>query len=402
MNASVATPRSLLLMLAALISLGPLAIDAYLPGMPQMADSLGVTIHSIELTLSLFLICFAAGQLIGGPFSDHYGRRLTILLGLGLYCIGSLLASLTTSIELLWVARIIQALGGGIGVVNTMAVVRDLSSGRESARIMSRIVTIMMMAPLLAPFLGSLLVWLGGWRSIFIALMAYGLLLLLVFYKALPETHPHSATSVNMNPLRRYWQVLSHRSALGYVAATAFTHAGMFAFITGSSLVYMEYYGFSVQMFPVLFGMNVMMVILSNRINIRLLNRFDPVKMLVYGQCFQLLIGASMLCSYLFLPQLPVWLLTPMIMLFIGVQGFIMGNGVSSAVEYFPQNAATATAVINACGFTMGALGGAVVGLLGDGTPLPMILVIATCPLLGILLRSWLHRTWFRACGPAA
>lgn len=392
MIAKQTSNRGLIWMLAGLISIGPLAVDAYLPAMPMIATSLATSIHDVELSLSIFLVGFALGQLVGGPFSDHYGRRGTILIGLGLFALGSLMASLSQSIQMLWLARLVQAFGGGMGVVNTMAVVRDLYSGREVARALSRVISIMMAAPLLAPFLGSLLLLISGWRSIFVVLVIYALLLLLVLLRTLPETRqPDTNLSQRPNPLQRYWQVMRHRTTLGFLFSTAFSQAGMFAFITGAALVYMQHYQISPQIFPFLFGMNIITLIACNRINVVLLNHYDPATLLKMGQGIQLLIGFVLLGSFLWF-ELPLWVLVMLIMLFIGQHGFIMGNGISSAVNYFPHNAATASALITATGFMMGAASGTLVGLLGDGSPIPMLIVMAACPVLGILLRSLLHR----------
>ena len=390
MNTKQTSNRGFIWMLAGLISVGPLAVDAYLPAMPVIASSLGVSIHKIELTLSVFLVGFALGQLIGGPLSDRYGRRATIISGLTLYVAGGLVAAFSTSIELLWVARLFQALGGGLGVVNTMAVIRDLYSGREAAKALSRVVAIMMAAPLFAPFLGSGLLLASGWRSIFIGLAVYGALLLAVLAWKLPETRRVSS-GPSQSALRRYLEVLKHRPVLGFLVATAFSQASMFAFITGSSLLYMEYYGVSAQLFPVVFGLNILALIACNRLNVRLLGRASPLRILSIGQAMQL-VTASLLLLVFLLVSPPLWLTVALIMLFIGMQGLIIANGMASAAENFRQSAATTSAVMNASGFMMGALAGGAVGVLGDGSPLPLLGVMAASPLLGITLRRLLHR----------
>jgi len=390
MNTKQTSNRGFIWMLAGLISVGPLAVDAYLPAMPVIASSLDVSIHQIELTLSVFLVGFALGQLIGGPLSDRYGRRATIISGLALYVVGGLVAAFSTSIELLWVARLFQALGGGLGVVNTMAVIRDLYSGREAAKALSRVVAIMMAAPLFAPFLGSGLLLASGWRSIFIGLAVYGALLLAVLVWKLPETR-RIATGPSQSALRRYLEVLKHRPVLGFLVATAFSQASMFAFITGSSLLYMEYYGVSAQLFPVVFGLNILALIACNRLNVRLLGRASPLRILGIGQTMQLVTASLLLLVFLFSPP-PLWFTVALIMLFIGMQGLIIANGMASAAEYFPHSAATTSAVMNASGFMMGALAGGAVGVFGDGSPLPLLGVVAASPLLGITLRYLLHR----------
>lgn len=390
MNQKQTSNRGFIWMLAGLISVGPLAVDAYLPAMPAIADSLGVSIHQIELTVSVYLIGFALGQLIGGPLSDRYGRRVTIFVGLALYVVGSLVAAASDSIEVLWAARLVQAFGGGVGVVNTMAVVRDLYSGRESAKALSRVVAIMMAAPLFAPFLGSTLLLASGWRSIFVGLGVYAALLLAVLAWKLPETRRVS-TQPNKSVLGRYFEVLKHRPVLGFLAATAFSQASMFAFITGSSLLYMEYYGVSAQVFPFIFGMNILMLILCNRLNVRLLGRASPLRVLGIGQGVQLVTGCLLLVIFAIEPP-PLWVTVGLIMLFIGMQGLIIANGISSAAEYFPHSAATTSAVMNASGFVMGAVAGGAVGLLGDGSPIPLLGVMAASPLIGISLRLLMHR----------
>lgn len=377
-------------MLAALVALGPLSIDAYLPAIPMMAADLGTSLHQIELTLSLFLLGFAAGQLFGGPFSDRYGRRLTILIGLSLFMAGSLLTAFGTVIEVLWLGRLLQAFGGGMGVVNTMAMVRDRYEGQQSAQVLSQIVTILMIAPLAAPFIGSFLLLFADWRAIFWFLFAYAALLLIVLRRNLPETQDRANISM-VNPLRRYLGVLKSRPALAFLFTVAMANAAMFAFITGSPGVYMGYYGASETLYPFLFGANIFSLTIANQVNIRLLRRFPARKILATAQVAQAVIGTIMLGSLLWLP-LTLFGLVPLVMLFVGMQGFIIANGMSSATEYFPHSAATATALISASGFTLGAVAGALVGAIGDGSPLAMVGIMAVCPYLGFTLRTWLQR----------
>ncbi|RUO34418.1 multidrug transporter [Aliidiomarina shirensis] len=377
-------------LLAGLVALGPLAIDAYLPAMPIMADDLSTSLHNIEITLSVFLIGFAAGQLIGGPISDHFGRRLTILVGLSLFTFGSVFIALGSSIELLWFGRILQAFGGGMGVVNTMAVVRDRYSGKDSAKILSQIVTIMMAAPLLAPFIGAFFLLISDWRSIFWFLAVYAVILLLLLRRYLPETRQITAAP-KQSAVSRYLSVLKHQRALGVLFAVAFSNAGMFTFITTSPGVYMGYYGVSESLYPILFAVNIIALSLCNQINIRVLQHFEPEQVLRTGQKLQLAVGIMMVGSVL-LFNLPIWLLVPQIMIFVGMQGFVVANGMSRVADFFPHNSATASALVSSSGFTMGALVGGLAAVLSNGEPLTMVAVMAACPLLGILLRVLIHK----------
>ena len=377
--------RFLLVLLASLTASAPLAIDAYLPAMPQIAVYFGSDIHAIELSLSIFLSGFALGQLIGGPFSDHIGRRPAIFLGLSLFCIGSLVTIFSTTIEMLWLARFIQALGGGLAMVNSVAVIRDLSEGKKAAQNMANMMIIMLMAPLLAPIIGSLLLHLDDWRLIFEFLLLYGVLLMITLFFKLPETRRiHSET---ISVVQRYWSVLSHRMALSFILSQCFAVAAMFASITASPSVYMQFFGISSAVFPVFFGLNVISIMAFNRLNVFLLNRFEPQQILTIGQVLQVSIGLLLMSYISVSSSLNIYLFTFLLMLLIGMNGLIVSNASALNVQFFPHNAATATALSGAAGFSFGFISSAIVGLLGDGTPWPMAIVMFSCSVIAVVLR---------------
>ncbi|MEJ2466079.1 MAG: multidrug effflux MFS transporter [Candidatus Thiodiazotropha sp.] len=378
-----------ILLLAALVAMAPLAIDAYLPALPTIAADFAVSIHDVELSLSLFLGGFALGQLIGGPFSDHFGRRYAALTGIGLFLLGTLGTIFSPQIHWMWLSRVLQAVGGGLAVVNATAVVRDLSSGRESAKNLSHMAVIMMIAPLLAPLIGMLLLRLSHWRGIFVFLFIYALVIGIVILKRLPETL--MADSERPSVLRRYGQILRHRHALGYLFSQSFTFGSMFTFITASPMVYMEYFSVSETLYPFLFGANVLALVIMNRLNIHLLRRYTPKGLMTFGQLFQIGIG-TLLVSYLAItrqPQLGVVVLS--VILIIGVQGLIAANATASMVEFFPHNSATANALLGASAFLMGGICGSLVGIWGDGTPGPMVKIMLGCAIFGLLLRWAMH-----------
>ncbi len=375
----------LILMLAALTAMAPLAIDAYLPAMLTMAEQLIIPIHDVELSLSLFLGGFAIGQIIGGPLSDHFGRRRIIFSGISLFIIGSVGIIASQSINALWLWRLVQALGGGLAIVNSSAVIRDISSGRDSARHLSQMAIIMMIAPLMAPIIGMVLLHLSGWRSIFVFLMIYALLLGWLLFRFLPETHQKAAN--RPSAMKRYLSVLSHRQAMGFLAAQCFSFGGLFTFITASPSVYMGYFSVSETLYPFLFGANVLVMVVFNRLNMRYLRYHSPAFLLTIGQMLQLLVGLMLLAYVLLSPSPQLWLLVFGIMMFIGFQGLTVANAIASTVEFFPHSAATATALLGACGFMTGAASGWLVTSLSDGSPLPMILVMSLCAILGLALK---------------
>ncbi len=386
MNQTLMPTRALILLLAALTALTPLAIDAYLPAIPQMANDLATSIHDTEISLSLYLAGFAIGQIFGGPFSDHFGRRAATGSGLTIFCLGTLGIIFSQDIHSVWLFRVVQAIGGGVAVVNAAAVIRDLSHGKDSARHLSNMAVIMMLAPLLAPLIGMLILHISGWRLIFVFLLVYGLTIGIALFFRLPETRKKATERTSM--FKRYGMVLSHRCALGFIFSQCFALAGMFAFITGSPSVYMGYFEISETIYPFLFGLNVIGMMLANRLNIRLLHYYKPQFLLSSGQAAQILTSLMLLLYVSFVTQPQLWLVVSLLILFIASMGLIVSNATSSTVEYFPHNSATATALLGSIGFAAGALSGSLVGLLGDGTPWPMVVIMFACSLLGPILRS--------------
>lgn len=390
MNTLPLSVRSLILLLAALTAMAPLAIDAYLPAMPDMAAFYAVTIHDVELSLSLFLGGFALGQIIGGPLSDHFGRRAATGSGISLFCLGTLGIIFSPTIEWVWGFRLLQAFGGGLAVVNSAAIIRDLSKGQESARHLSNMAVIMMLAPLLAPLIGMVLLHLSGWRLIFDFLLVYGLVIGITLFFKLPETRIQ--TEDRPSALKRYGLVLSNRCAVGYLFSQCFALGGMFAFITGSPSVYIGFFGVSETVYPFLFGANVVAMIFFNRLNVRLLKQHRPQLILSIGQAGQLVTAGLLLAYISFSHSHSLYIVMPLIIIFIGIMGLIVANATSSTVEYFPTNSATATALLGASGFATGALSGAVVGLLGDGTAWPMAVVMFACAITAPSLRFLMQR----------
>jgi DHA1 family bicyclomycin/chloramphenicol resistance-like MFS transporter len=381
--------RFLLVLLASLTALAPLAIDAYLPAMPEMATGFGVSIHAIELSLSVFLAGFASGQLIGGPLSDYAGRRPTIFTGLVLFIIGTSLVIVASSVELLWAGRFIQAIGGGLAVVNSSAVIRDLSEGKTAARHMGNMMLIMLMAPLLAPMIGSALLHLNGWMLIFEFLLVYAIVIIGCLYVFLPETR--KTHTLHLSPYQRYKSVLTNRLALSYIGSQCFAVAAMFASITASPTVFMEFFGISAAIFPLFFAMNVISIIGFNRLNIHLLKQHDPKWILKRGQVAQLLMGLLMLGYLVIANDLNIYLFTMLLMTFVGLNGLIVSNATALNVHLFPHSAATATAISGAFGFASGFVSSAAVGLFGDGSPWPMALVMSACSVLAIIMRTLLQ-----------
>nr|WP_136065639.1 Bcr/CflA family multidrug efflux MFS transporter [Halomonas sp. EAR18] len=377
--------RRVALLVAANTALAPLAIDAYLPAIPAMAEAVGASVHLTELSVSLFLFGFALGQLIFGPLSDRLGRRPVLLGGIVVFLLSSLAITQVESLEALWTLRFVQALGGGASVVNSAAIVRDCFSGREAAKVLSTMVMILMLAPLVAPALGSLLLYLADWWLIFAFLALYAAFVLWLLGRYLPETHGRDPDAPNFTQvLGNYLTVLRHREAMGYICAVSMSFAGMFAFITGSPFLYMEYFGLSPAVYPFVFGANILIMAGSNRINIRLLKRASPQRNLLWGLGIQFVAGLGLLL--MFASGLDsLYTVAPLLMVFVGMQGLIGPNAMSSMLDHFPKISATATAMQGSIQFSCGALAGVLVGAFEIPSAWPMVLTMIGASIIGNL-----------------
>ncbi|CAM4027298.1 multidrug effflux MFS transporter [Vreelandella rituensis] len=383
------SPRRVAVLVAANTALAPFAIDAYLPAMAALAESIGASIHRTELSISVFLFGFALGQLFFGPLSDRLGRKPVLLGGLAVFFVASLAIISVDSLSTLLIWRFIQALGGGACVVNSAAIVRDCFSGREAAKVMSTMALIMMLAPLVAPTVGSLLLYVAGWWLIFGFLAIYAAFLFWLLGTRLPETRDMSLPVASPRQvLVHYASILSHREGMGYVCAVAASFAGLFAFITASPFLYLEHFGLSPAMYPVVFGVNVLVIALSNRVNIQLLSRRTPQQNLRLGLTVQW-VAATALVIATATGTASLYVVVPLVMLYTGMIGMISPNAISSLLDHFGHISATATALLGSVQFSCGALAGFMVGAFEVESLWPMVvtmLVAATIGNIGLRL----------------
>ncbi|MDP3534668.1 MAG: Bcr/CflA family multidrug efflux MFS transporter [Halomonas sp.] len=376
-------PRRVALLVAANTALAPFAIDAYLPAMGILAENINASIHHTELSISMFLFGFAIGQLCFGPVSDRYGRKPVLLSGLVVFMLASLMITTVDSLSSLLLWRFIQALGGGACVVNSAAIVRDCFSGREAAKVMSTMAMIMMLAPLIAPAVGSVLLYIAGWWLIFVFLAVYAGFLLWLLGTRLPETRDTSLPAASPRQVvRNYASVLRHREAMGYICAVAASFAGLFAFITASPFLYLEYFGLSPGVYPLVFGVNVVMIALSNRVNIHLLRKRTPQQNLRLGLVIQFIAAAGLVAATA-LNVASIYVVVPLVMLFTGMIGLITPNAIASLLDHFGHISATATALLGGIQFSCGALAGVLVGLFQVEHLWPMVLTMLGAALLG-------------------
>ena len=379
-------------LLALVVALSPFAIDTYLPAMPSMAHYFQVDIHLIELSIPLYLIGFAIGQLMGGPISDNYGRKWIGIVGLSIFFTASVLILFVNNVYELWGLRFIQAFGGGFGLVICAAVVRDLYAGKDAAKIFTLIGFIMMIAPLIAPTVGSILLSYFNWKAIFVLLSVYSFVQILVIFALVPETKRLRKVAgfdhlTFKQVITGYWKIISHPTARYYLLSSSFVAAALFAFLTEISFLYIEYFGVNEKKFAWLFGLNIVSMMSFNRLNHFLLDRWEPKQILKLGLMIQFSAAVLLLLTAVFHLHNLI-LVVGLLMMIIGSFGIIAPNNMSCYMHYFLSNSGAANAVIGSSQFAFGAIVGFIVSHLHNGTPFPMFVTLLISTTLGFMAFS--------------
>ena len=385
-------------LLAMLVAIMPFSVDAYLPAIPAMADSLGADIHRIEQSLSTFMFGVAAGQLVGGSIADIKGRRVVALTGLVVYIASVIGLVFIRSADELLLLRMVQAFGAGMTVVVVGAIVRDNYEGNKAAQMFALIGIIMMGAPLVAPMLGAALKALGGWRLIFGFLALYAAIVWGLLYRFLAK--PVHTDAINRSIFRtvaaRYRHVLSTRPALGFLFFQAFSFSSMFVFLTESSFVYMNLYGLSAHAYAWVFGLNIITMATFNRITAwKLKTGSDAKDILKWGILIQLVANALMVAAVMLTGMPPLWWLVGCVMVSVGTQGLIVANTQACFMGYFKEEGGSANAVLGVCQSLIGAAVGMLTTWLHNGTPQVMAGMMLAATVCGmVLLLAFSRDAW--------
>ena len=381
-----------ILILGALSAFGPLAIDFYLPAFPAMAAAFGTDEQHVQLTLAAYFLGLSIGQLAYGPVADRFGRRIPLLIGVGLFTLASLVCAFAPSLDWLIAARFVQALGGCAGMVISRAVVSDKCDAVGSAKVFSQLMLVMGLAPILAPMLGGLLVNLHGWQSIFIALTVFSAAAGLAVAMGLPESMPANQPRQPLSgALRQYGRLLSDKVYLGHALTGGIAIAGMFSYIAGSPFVFIKLYGVPAEHFGWLFGVNAAGFILVAQINARLLSRRGPAFLLTRTVWLYLVAGLALLAvSALHTEHL--WPLLIPLFICISSLGCILPNASACAMNGQGARAGSASALLGCLQFSVAAGVAALVGVLHDGTAVPMAMVISLCGILVVSMAMLTRR----------
>lgn len=373
--------------LGGLSALGPLSIDAYLPAMPAMAIDFHASQGSIQLSLMVFFMGLTIGQLVYGPLSDRYGRKPPAYVGLALFTLGSIACGLAPTPQVLLAARLFQGLGGSIGMVISIAIVRDLYTGHAAAGLMGLIVMVLGVAPVVAPLIGGLAISLASWPFIFFFLAAFGAAVLAAIHLGLPETRlaaerqRRGAAAV----AALYAHLLADRRFLPFVASLAIAQGGFFAFISASPEVFVGHFGLSPALYSILFAVDASGLMIMGHINLKLLRHFG-FQGTVRGALAVYAAAALVLVAAVFCGAAPFAVVAMTTFLVVTVMGTILPTLNIMTMESFGPVAGSAAALIGAFQFGGGAIASGLVGSLSDGTPAPMAITMAACGVVSLLI----------------
>lgn len=377
------------LVLGALIAIGPLTIDTYLPALPSITRDLAASESAVQATLTGILLGMGLGQLLVGPLADAVGRRRPLIAGLALHIAASVFTAFAPTIELLTVGRVLQGLGNAAVAVVSMAMVRDLFQGSAAATMLSRLMLVMGLAPVLAPTLGGAILQATSWRGVFLLIAGAGVVLVTIAALALRETLPvdrRRQLSVR-EVLGTYRTLLRDRTFVGLILISGLMFATLFAYIGGSSFVLQDIYGLSVAQFGLAFGLNSLGFLTGSQLNPVLLKRFAPRQLVRFGvavgatAALVLLAAAATGVGGLTLVLVPLWFL-------LFACGLTLPNTPALALTRHGEAAGTAAALLGAAQFVIGGAAAPLIGAMGSDSAVPMAIVMAGTAVLAALVAT--------------
>ena len=370
----------LALILGLISAIGPFAIDMYLPALPTIGGDLGASPAAVQMTLMAFLIATGGCQLLYGPAADIFGRKKPIYFGIGLFVIGSIGCALAPNVETLIVFRVVQGVGACAGAVVPRAIVRDLHTGADAARLMSLLMLVFSVSPILAPLIGSFIIAGTGWRGVFWAVAGIGLVIITMVALALEETRPAEArTGASLkSSISSFALLLKDRYYLGLVLTGAFGVASFFSYLGNSSFVIIEHFGQSELGYSLLFGMNAAAFIGAAQANGWLAKRFGLPRVVRYAVSgFATTMMVNFVLTLFGVDNLVV--MVGLLFLGFGFLGLVVPTTSVLALDKHGAIAGAASALMGALHMVVGSTTMGIVGLFADATPLPMLAGIAVC-----------------------
>jgi DHA1 family bicyclomycin/chloramphenicol resistance-like MFS transporter len=383
----------LTVMMAAIIALNALAIDAMLPAFPRMVNGLGISDpNDVQYVIGIYLLANGIGSLFHGPLSDRFGRRPILIGAIVGYILSAFACRFATSFDMLMVTRIAQGLCGAALSVLVTSIIRDQFEGDAMAKRMSTIFLIFMAVPIIAPLVGSAILVFAGWRSIFDMMAFLAIAMLIWVGLRLPETlHPDAATPIQFGALTRAWRmVVTHRTANSYLIAGGIAHGALFGYLNSSQQIFDKGFGVP-EFFPFGFAIVAIGIACANFTNARIVERFGARRLSQSALVGFILLGLLQLLAAWFVPHsLPLFLI--LITLNMAMIGFVGSNFSSIAMQPFGAVAGSASSFQSFVRTIMSALIGAWIGQQFTGSVVPMASGFLLCGLAALALVAFGER----------
>jgi MFS transporter, DHA1 family, multidrug resistance protein len=376
-----------ILVLGMITAIGPFSIDMYLPAFADIAADLHTTVGYLSLSLSSFFIGISLGQFIYGPLLDRFGRKKPLFAGLFIYLVASALCALVESADMLIALRFLQALGGCAGMVASRAMVRDIFSVEDNAKIFSMLMLVVGISPIIAPTLGSIVTVAFGWHYIFVILALMALIIVPAIYLGLPESR-QADPDYSLKPaaiIKNFGMVLKEPQFYTYAFTGAAAAAGLYAYIAGSPAVFLEIFKVTEKQYGLIFALVAGGLILATQFNRLLLRKYTSEQIIPVALFMQSIAGII-----LFLGSLTGWLgligTIFLLLVFLSCQGFTFPNSSALSMAPFSKHAGSASALMGAVQMGLGAISSGLVSLFSNSTALPMTAVMACCAICSLII----------------
>ena len=377
MNAHLAQSRSFIITLGLLTAVAALTVDLSLPAIPAMVDALNTTLSRGQQIVGVFMFGMSLGQIPAGLASDRFGRLPTIYAGMGLFVGAAWVAATANDMEVLLFARFIQGIGAASAIVISRAVVRDISSGTDAARLMSLMTMIFTVAPVIAPSIGALLVSNWNWRAPFIVIAVCGIALLFGIRSNLVETHVPDASQ---HPLRQlvssFREYFSHRQSIFGLLLLILPPAGFMSVIAVSAALTVDIYGFSITEYGLIFACAGLSILMGSVANRWLVNRFDIMQLIKLGVIL-IFASSAQLVVIAWLDSAPFWWVWTCVCLYMFTIAILMPNATVLALDPLPRIAGVASSIIGTTQNMVGASGAVLGALIYDGTVRNAVIIMA-------------------------
>lgn len=377
----------MILILGSLATISPFSIDMYLPGFPRIATDLNTTIDKVQLSLTGYLIGICIGQVLYGPLLDRFGRKNPLYAGLVIYIFASIGCAMTSSVEALVVMRFFQAIGGCVGLVSSQALVSDLFPKDKRAEVFSMITLVIAVSPMIAPTVGGYVTAAFGWNWVFIILAVITLLIIVAIYFFLP-TGKMPDTSVSLKPqavLGSFFTVIKQPQFLIYTMAGGLATAAPFAYIAGSSDVFMNIYKVSEQQYGWIFAFLAFAMIGSTQLNHFLLKKFTSEEIIKTTLMYQSVVG-TLLVVGVWNNWYNLYTLIGMMFIFLSGQGLTGPNTSALSLAPFKKHTGSASALMGSWRMGAGAIISIIVSVLHNNTAIPMVGMMAACSLVSLVI----------------